>query len=166
MPQSSIGPVPHAEPGRRPIQQAALVFGIVFVVLGVLGFIPGITADFDRLGFLPHDARLFGLFWTSGLDNIVNLVFGVLGLVISRSAFGSAVYLGPGGVFYFLIWLYSVLADPSRSNDQFALGAADWALHLALGVGMILAAVLTRPRRTGVTPTRNDPPLDGTPTPN
>ena len=166
MPRPSIGPVPHAEPGRLPIQKAALAFGVVFVVLGAIAFVPGITTHYDRLDFTQHDAQLFGVFWTSGLDNIVNLVFGVLGIVVARSAFGSAAYLGVGGVFYILIWLYSVLADPSRSNDRFELGAADWILHVALGVGMIVAAVVTRPRRTGKTPKLNDPPLDGTPTPN
>jgi uncharacterized membrane protein YjjB (DUF3815 family) len=166
MPRPSIGPVPNAEPGRLPIQKAALAFGILFAVLGVLAFIPGLTTQYDRLDFVQHDARLFGVFWTSGLDNVVHLAFGVLGVVLSRSAFGSAVYLGVGGVFYLLIWLYSVLADPSRSNDQFALGTADWVLHVALALGMVVVAILTRPRRTGVTPALNDPPLDGTPRPN
>lgn len=166
MPQPYAGPVPQAEPGRRPIQRAAMVFGVVLVVLGVLGFVPGVTSPFDALGFTEHGARLFGLFWTSGLDNLVAIVFGVVGLVTARSAFGSAVFLGPGGLFYFFFWLYSVLADPTRSNDSFALGAADWILHIALALGMIVTAVLTRPRRAGVTPALNDPPLDGTPTPN
>jgi hypothetical protein len=166
MPRPSIGPVPNAEPGRRPIQQAALAFGIVFLVLGVLGFIPGVTTPYDALDLTEHHAKLFGIFWTSGLDNVVHLVFGVLGVVLARSAFGSAVYLGVGGVFYFLIWLYSVLADPSRSNDAVALGVADWVLHAALGLGMLVVAVLTRPRRTGKTPALNDPPFQENPTPN
>ncbi len=162
----SIGPVPNAEPGRQPIQRAALVVGVVLLVLGVLAFIPGITTHYDRLDFTSHDARLFGLFWVSGLDNIVNLVFGVVGILVARSAFGSAVYLGVGGVFYVLIWWYSVLADPSRSNDRPLIGAADWVLHLVLGVGMVALAVLTRPRRGGKTPKLNDPPFETTPTPN
>lgn len=166
MTRPSIGAVPNAEPGRRPIQQAALVFGVVFLVLGILAFIPGVTTHYDRLDFTQHDAQLFGIFWTSGLDNIVHLAFGVLGILVARSAFGSAVYLGLGGVFYILIWLYSVIADPSRSNDQVTLGAADWVLHLALGLGMLVVAVLTRPRRAGKTPALNDPPFEEHPTPN
>ena len=117
MPRPSIGPVPNAEPGRTPIQQAALVFGIVLAGARDPGLHPGRHHAVTRPRFVEHHAKLFGLFWTSGLDNVVNLVFGVLGLVLARSAFGSAVYLGVGGVFYFLIWLYSVLADPTRSND-------------------------------------------------
>ncbi len=167
MPRPSIGPVPNSEPGRLPIQQAALVFGVVFLVLGVLGFIPGITTDAGGADFTEHGGRLFGVFGTSGLDNLVRLVFGVLGVVLGlRSAFGSAVYLGVGGVFYFLIWLYSVLADPTVSNDGMGIGAADWALNTVLGLGMVVVAVITRPRRAGRTPELNDPPFDANPTPN
>ena len=167
MPRPSTGPVPNAEPGRLPIQQAALAFGGVFLVLGVLGFIPGITTDSGDATFVQHGGRLFGVFGTSGLDNLVRLAFGVLGVLVGlRSAFGSAVYLGVGGVFYFLIWLYSVLADPLVSNDGFGIGGADWALNIVLGLGMVVAAVATRPRRTGRTPALNDPPFEENPTPN
>lgn len=33
-----------------PIQVASLVFGVVFLVVGIAGFIPGLTTDYDRLG--------------------------------------------------------------------------------------------------------------------
>lgn len=167
MPRPSIGPIPNAEPGRTPIQQAALVFGVVLVALGVLGFLPGITTDSGDATFVEHGGKLFGVFATSGSDNLVRVVFGVLGVLVGlRSAFGSAVYLGVGGTFYFLIWLYSVLADPTRSNDGFGIGAPDWVLNAVLGLGMIAAAVVTRPRRAGRTPALNDPPFQENPTPN
>ena len=40
-----------------PIQKAALAVGAVFVAVGVLGFVPGITTNYDQLTF-RRGARL------------------------------------------------------------------------------------------------------------
>lgn len=43
---------------RTPVQWAALVVAAVFGLIGVLGFVPGITADFGELGFAGHESQL------------------------------------------------------------------------------------------------------------
>ena len=52
------------------VQAAALIVGAAFVIMGLLGFIPGITTDYDRLQWMGHTsgAKLFGLFVVSGLE--------------------------------------------------------------------------------------------------
>lgn len=67
---------------RSPIRTAALVVGAVFLLVGILGFIPGITTDYDTLTFAGHhsEAALLGIFQVSILHNIVHLVFGVAGI--------------------------------------------------------------------------------------
>ncbi|MFD3537476.1 DUF4383 domain-containing protein [Streptomyces sp. NPDC058664] len=40
---------------RTPVQQAAMLVGAVFLLVGVLGFIPGTTTDYDTLKFASHD---------------------------------------------------------------------------------------------------------------
>ena len=57
----------------------ARVFGIAFLLVGIAGFIPGITSNFDDIAFAGDgsDAEIFGLFQTSILHNIVHLLFGV-----------------------------------------------------------------------------------------
>lgn len=52
---------------RTNIQKAALVTGAVFLLVGVLGFIPGVTTNFDQLGFAGpgSEALLLGLFQAS-----------------------------------------------------------------------------------------------------
>lgn len=64
---------------RSPIQSVALAVGVVFLLVGILGFIPGITSNYDDLKFAGQgsDARLLGLFDTSVLHNVVHLLFGV-----------------------------------------------------------------------------------------
>jgi uncharacterized membrane protein YiaA len=49
---------------RYPVQTAAAVVGVVFLLVGVLGFIPGITSSYDQLGLAGHQsgAMLLGLF--------------------------------------------------------------------------------------------------------
>lgn len=48
--------------------------GAVFLLVGVLGFIPGITSDFDQISFASHDsgAKLLGIFQISILHNVVH----------------------------------------------------------------------------------------------
>ncbi len=57
----------------------ALVFGVVFLVVGIAGFIPGITTDYDTMTWAGHhsDAKLLGIFEVSVLHNIIHLAFGV-----------------------------------------------------------------------------------------
>lgn len=60
-----------------------LVVGIVFLVAGVLGFIPGITLN-HVLGFIPGNTGgheyLLGIFAVDTAHNLVNLVIGVVGI--------------------------------------------------------------------------------------
>lgn len=70
---------PRTTATRTPVQLAALVTGVVFLLVGLLGFVPGVTTDYDQLQFASHDssAMLLGVFQVSVLHNIVHLLFGV-----------------------------------------------------------------------------------------
>lgn len=72
---------------RTPAQPVAGVFGVVFLVVGIAGFIPGLTTNFDQLSFAGHHsmAMLLGLFTVSVLHNIVHLLFGIAGLALART---------------------------------------------------------------------------------
>jgi Domain of unknown function (DUF4383) len=136
---------------RRPIQLAALVVGVVFLLVGVLGFIPGITTNFDSLTFAGHqsEAMLLGLFQVSVLHNIVHLLFGVAGLALSRTVAGARNFLIYGGVIYAVLWLYGLLIDQSSAANFVPVNTADNWLHFVLAVGMIaLGFLVDRDRRT------------------
>src|SRR4051812_24016115 len=103
-------------PARRPmapVQKAALAVGAVFLLVGILGFIPGITSNFDQLTFAGHhsDAALLGLFNVSILHNIVHLLFGAAGLALARSFDGARSYLVGGGIIYLLLFIYGLMID-------------------------------------------------------
>ena len=72
----------------------AMGLGIIFIVVGILGFVPGIThmhgADHPNLAVEgPGHGHLLGLFHVNVLHNLVHLVFGVLGIAMART--GNAV---------------------------------------------------------------------------
>lgn len=137
----------HAHVARSPVQLAALVVGLVFLLVGVLGFVPGITTNYDSLQFAGHhsDALLLGLFQVSILHNIVHLLFGVAGILLARTRNGARTYLIGGGIVYLLLWLYGMVINPESSANFVPLNTADNWLHLFLGIGMIaLGYVLAR----------------------
>lgn len=137
--------------GSRPLVcLVAVVVAVVFVLVGVLGFIPGVTTDYDEMQFAGHEsqAMLFGVFQVSILHNIVHLLFGVAGLVLARTVSGARGFLIGGGVVYAVLWLYGLLIDHDTGANFVPLNDADNWLHLGLAVGMVALGLLI-PARAG-----------------
>jgi Domain of unknown function (DUF4383) len=140
-----------------PLQKAATAVSIVFLAVGVLGFIPGITTNYSTMTFAGHqsDAMLLGIFEVSVLHNIVHLLFGVVGLALARTASGARNYLIGGGVVYLALWIYGLVVGDTSSANFVPMNTADDWLHLILGVGMIalgLALGRSRVSRTSSAP--------------
>ena len=132
---------------RSPLQIAALAVGAVFLLVGILGFIPGITTNFGDMNFIGHDseAKLLGIFQVNVVHNIVHLLFGVIGLAAARAWESSRLFLIGGGVIYLVLWLYGLVIDFGSAANFVSLNTADNWLHLFLGLGMIgLGAALGR----------------------
>lgn len=135
-------------PGTRTnVQKAAQAVGAVFLLVGVLGFIPGITSNYEALSFAGHDseALLLGIFQVSVLHNIVHLLFGIAGILMSRTVGQARNYLLYGGVIYLVLWLYGLVIGQDTAANFVPVNNADNWLHFVLGVAMIaLAVLLTR----------------------
>ena len=137
------------------MQKAALAVGAVFLLVGILGFIPGITTNYDTMTFASHhsNALLLGIFNVSILHNIVHLAFGLVGLLLARTASGARGYLIGGGAIYLVLFLYGLVIDHQSAANFVPVNMADNWLHLVLGIGMIgLGVALSRnvtARRTG-----------------
>jgi hypothetical protein len=132
---------------RTRVQTAAAVVGAVFLVVGIAGFIPGITTHYSDMSFAGHDsmAKLLGVFMVSVLHNIVHLLFGIAGLALTRTFAGARSYLIVGGVIYLVLWIYGLVVDQASSANFIPINTPDNWLHFVLGVGMIaLGAVLGR----------------------
>jgi len=135
---------------RSPVQLAAAVVGVVFLLVGVLGFVPGVTAEYDALQLAgdESDALLLGVFQVSVLHNIVHLAFGVVGLAMARTAAAARTFLIGGGLIYVVLWLYGLVIDQDSAANFVPINTADNWLHLALAAGMIALGVVL-PRRAG-----------------
>ncbi|MBM9466907.1 DUF4383 domain-containing protein [Nakamurella leprariae] len=142
---------------RTAIQKAAVVVGVVFLAVGILGFIPGVTTDFSTMSFAGHesDAKLLGVFQVSILHNIVHLLFGVWGLAAARTYTGSRAYFLAGGVIYLVLFIYGLVIGHDTAANFVPLNSADNWLHLILALGMIaIGLVLGRRPITADTRTR------------
>ena len=134
----------HRKPRRASIQKGAALVSIVFLLVGVAGFIPGITANYSSLRFAGHhsEAQLFGYFQVSVLHNVVHLLFGVAGLLLARTALGARNFLLYGGLAYALLFFYGILIEYQSSANFVPFDDADNALHFALAVGMLVLSFL------------------------
>ncbi|MBD8042378.1 DUF4383 domain-containing protein [Arthrobacter sp. Sa2BUA2] len=125
---------------RTSAQVAALVFGIIFLVIGVLGFIPGITANYSALYFSGYDSEavLLGVFQVSVLHNVVHLLLGFLGLWMARTHSSAKTYLIGAGVLYLLLFIYGLIIPLNGAWNFVPFNWADNWLHLGLGAVMII----------------------------
>jgi len=125
------------------VQGAAVIIGAAFLVVGVLGFIPGVTTHHDQLQWLGHHsgARLFGVFAVSGLHNLIHMAFGVAGLAMARTYAMARAYFLIGGLVYLGLWVYGLVIDHGSSSNFVPVNNADNWLHFGLGVGMVILGV-------------------------
>jgi hypothetical protein len=138
------------------VKRAAMAVGAVFLLVGVLGFVPGITSPYGDLSFAGHHsmAKLLGVFQVSILHNIVHLLFGVVGLMLARTARTSVNYLIGGGIIYLVLWIYGLVIDQTSTANFVPINTADNWLHFVLGVGMIVLGVVGFRSLKGVTTPR------------
>ena len=129
---------------RSPIQSVALLVGVVFLVVGILGFIPGITSNYDQLKFAGHnsDAQLLGIFDTSILHNIVHLLYGLAGIALARTIDGARTFLVGGGLVYLVLFVYGAIWHGEAGSNWIPVNWADDILHLALGAGMVIVGIV------------------------
>jgi hypothetical protein len=120
----------------------------VFVLVGIAGFIPGITRD------APGDfwgenspASLLHAFQTGILHNLVHLAFGIVGFALARTHDGARRFLIGGGIVYLILWLVGMFS----AMDWLPADVTDHWLHFVLGLAMLALGFLLgiRPPRYG-----------------
>lgn len=123
------------------VQRVAQIFGIGFLLLALAGLIAsGTNAD-------PHVAtapRALWLFPVNLLHNLVHLIFGMWGLIASRSFRASRNYAQVAGVLFILLAVLGYI-----SPDGFGLlplGGNDILLHALIGIPLALVGFTARDR--------------------
>jgi hypothetical protein len=129
---------------RSQIQLGAIGVGAVFVLVGIAGFVPGITSRYMHLQMAGPDstARLLGIFQVSVLHNVVHLLFGVAGILLSSTPMRAKRYLFWGGVVYAVLFFYGILIPYQGGANFVPFNAADDALHIFLAGAMMTASLV------------------------
>ena len=151
---STSASTPARTGGRPLICTVAAAVGAVFLLVGILGFVPGITSNYDTMEFAGHrsHAQLLGIFQVSILHNIVHLLFGVAGLALARRAETARAFLVGGGAVYLVLWVYGLVIERRSDANFVPLDDADNWLHLLLGIAMVgLGVALGSRTRTAST---------------
>jgi hypothetical protein len=132
----------------KALRAAAFLFGLIFLVVGIAGFIPGLTTDVDELELTGHEsgAELFGVFQVSGLHNAVHILFGLAGLAAARRWHWARAYLIVSGIAYLGLVLYGLAVDSESDENFVPVDDADNWLHLGLGLAMLVIGIALRPR--------------------
>ncbi|WP_246227262.1 DUF4383 domain-containing protein [Mycolicibacterium helvum] len=139
----------HSGKLRRPqvgllaVQGAAVLVAAAFLIVGIAGFIPGVTTHLDQLHWLGPEsqAALFGVFEVSVVHNLMYLAFGVTGLLLARTFARARTYLVGGGLIYLGLWIYGLIIDLSGPRNILPLNNADLWLHFSIGVVMTLLGI-------------------------
>ncbi len=128
---------------RYPVQAVALLAAVAFLLVGILGFVPGITSRYSEMSFAGHhsEALLLGLFQISVLHNLVHALFGIVGLAAAKTVSGARGFLLGAGVIYLVLTVFGMLIDLNSPLNFVPLNVADNWLHLALGLGMLAAGL-------------------------
>ncbi len=107
-------------------------FGVIFILIGVLGFIPGITND---------ENMLLGIFHVDMIHNIIHLLTGVLALWMGMAGEASAKgYFKIFGVVYALVAVLGFFqGDSDMLLGLFHNNMADTWLHVVVAVVFLWA---------------------------
>ncbi|MBI5645176.1 DUF4383 domain-containing protein [Candidatus Kaiserbacteria bacterium] len=104
----------------------AWVFGVVLTVVGVLGFVPGIT----------NDGMILGIFQTDMLHNVIHLATGIVAILAAMAGSYVRLYFQVFGVVYALVAVVGFVQG-STVLGLIGVNMADNVLHLAIAVAAL-----------------------------
>ena len=111
------------------LKKAAIAFGVVFLLIGVLGFVPGVT----------NDGMLLGVFHVNAAHNVVHLLSGAVALWAGMtSTNASRLYFRIFGVVYALVAVLGFVVGEGMLLGLITNNAADTWLHVAIAVAALV----------------------------
>src|SRR5688572_18057081 len=117
------------------LKTAAILFGIVFLLIGVLGFVPGVT----------DDQMLLGIFHVNPAHNVVHLLSGAVALWAGfTSTAYSRMYFRVFGIVYALVALLGFFTRDGMLLGIITNNMADTWLHVAIAVAALLLGFVVK----------------------
>jgi hypothetical protein len=115
----------------------ALIFGIVFLLVGIAGFVPQLVSPPEGGAMNMHGedtVMLLGMFPVNLYHNLVHILFGLWGLAASRSATGSVTYARGVAIIYAVLTIAGFVPALDTLWGMVPLYGNDVWLHLGLAV--------------------------------
>jgi len=112
----------------------ALILGVVFTLVGILGFVPGINQmhhadDHHLIVTGPGTGYLLGLFHVNVLHNLVHILFGAMGIAMARSAGSAVLYARIVAIGYGLLTVMGLVPALNTTFGLIPIHGADVILH-------------------------------------
>ena len=115
----------------------ALIFGIVFLAVGIAGFVPQLVqpAEGGSMNMGGQDmGMLLGMFPVNLYHNAVHILFALWGLAASRSAAGALTYARGVAIIYALLTVLGLIPATENLLGMVPLYGNDVWLHGALAI--------------------------------
>ena len=128
------------------VQRFAQVFGALYLLVGLTGFIPPLLFGSLPPGVLgPFAGLQLGVFAVNWFHSATHALIGVVGLAVYRSFSASRSYALALGVAYMALFLLGVFTrDVSTLGGLLPLNGADDVLHLLTSLGAFVAYLTAR----------------------
>jgi hypothetical protein len=105
------------------LRTAAKIFGVVFITIGLLGFVPALTPD----------NHLLGIFHVNAIHNVIHLASGIAALAAGMSSVAaSRLYFQVFGVVYGLVTILGFVYGDKDILGLVASNAGDTVLHIII----------------------------------
>lgn len=126
----------------------ALVYGILFLLVGIAGFIPGLVTPLGAdptLTITAGSGHLFGLFPVNILHNLVHIAFGVGGLVGYRNFPSARLYAQVVAIAYAVLTVMGLIPGLKTIFGLVPLYGHDVWLHALLAIIAAYFGFVARP---------------------
>lgn len=116
------------------IRTFARIYGIVFLIVGIVGFIPGLTQEHDHpdMAIDLASGLALGLFPVNALHNIVHIGFGIWGLVAASRVDASRLYARVVAIAYGLLTVMGLIPATNTTFGLVPIYGHDVWLHALL----------------------------------
>lgn len=122
------------------VKRFTLIAGVVFVVIGILGFIPGVTTaphvHDPNLSIEASYGRLLGIFPVNVLHNLVHLALGVWALSVYKNYANAKNYCKISSVIYGVLAVAGLIPGLNTMFGLVPIHSHDVWLHAVLALGL------------------------------
>lgn len=115
----------------------ALIMGIGFLAVGILGFVPALLTPPEGEPALLVEAghgRLFGLFPVNVVHNLIHLAFGVWGVVVWRAFGPSRIYARSVAIIYAVLAVMGLIPVLRTTFGLVPIHGHDIWLHAVIAI--------------------------------